>query len=228
MIDSDKRAFRKALNTLMLAVGETPPNAEVLRLWWSVLGDFPLALVEAAVQKYAATETKRPIPARVLAIITVRDGRPDSDVAWTIAIKARSEGASVCWTDEIRDAWFVAAALIETDEVGARMAFRAAYTRAVDEARDAKQPVNWNVSLGLDMEARRPVLEEAMQRKLISPERAKNLLPPPVDIPADRADAALEQIRRIKASLSKMHGDGYQKLSEAEVQAVKDGTYFES
>ncbi len=63
-------------------------------------------------------------------------GRPSADEAWALALETFDEAATVCLTDEILLAAVAASPVWESgDRVGARMAFKAAYERVLNERR---------------------------------------------------------------------------------------------
>lgn len=104
------------------------------------------------------------------------DGRPGVEEAW--AACPRSESVTSVWTEEMAQAWGVAAALLaEGDKVAARMAFKEAYLAAVQKARDATLPVRWWVSLGHDPHGREAPLIEAMRQGKLDGEYVFGLLP---------------------------------------------------
>lgn len=115
----------------------------------------------------------------------LEDGRPGAEEAW--AMIPKHEAASVVWTQEMAEAYGVAAGLMETP-VQARMAFLEAYRERVRQARDARTPVRWTPSLGHDPLGREPALMEAVQKGRLSVERATALLPHNAD------QAVLERI----------------------------------
>ena len=76
----------------------------------------------------------------------------------------------------------VARPLLELgDKVGARMAFRDAYQRFVNDARADRVPVSWSASLGWDAERRREVLTDAVAYGLLPSSFATGLMPAPKD-----------------------------------------------
>ena len=118
--------------------------------------------------------------ADVLDRIIRRDGRPEADEAWMTALLALDEAETVVWTTETRDAFAVARPALEiNDKVGARMAFKAAYDRLVEWARDAVMPAQWCASMGWDTDRRRHALEAAVQCGHLLPDHVHGLLPPP-------------------------------------------------
>lgn len=108
------------------------------------------------------------------------DGRPAADEAWAIALRGRDEAETVVWTEEIQAALAAAQPVIDLgDDVGARMAFKDAYTRLVSEARDARKPAQWSASLGWDVSRRHKVLDDGVRAGLLSAPAVAGLLPPP-------------------------------------------------
>lgn len=105
----------------------------------------------------------------------IDDGRPGPEEAW--GMLPRSEGETVVWTDEMS----VAAdpvILSQIDNVAARMTFKETYIRLTREARDRREPVNWTVSLGYDLNGREAPIKAALGAGRISEERAENILGP--------------------------------------------------
>ena len=92
------------------------------------------------------------------------DGHLAADEAWAIAIQAMDESETVVWTQTMAEAWSCAKLIMDAgDEVGARMAFRAAYERRVVAARaDGLRP-KWFPSLGHDPEKRATALAAAAE-----------------------------------------------------------------
>jgi len=116
-----------------------------------------------------------PTIADILKYANESDGRPGPEEAW--AMVPKNEFDSVVWTDEMRDAFFICYNMIETDEVAARMAFREAYIKRVQEARDAGRNANWTATLGHYPESRRVVIEEAVRLGRLGFTEAQKLLP---------------------------------------------------
>ena len=100
----------------------------------------------------------------------LEDGRPGADEAW--AMLPRSESESIVWTDEMSSAFGIAAPLMDEDKTAARMAFREAYKRAVDESREQRKPVNWTASLGHDPRGREQALKRAVELGRLSARRS--------------------------------------------------------
>ena len=154
--------------------------------WATTLGAYPPEIVERAVNEWFATQPGMPWPAQINQIVLSYDGRPSPDEAWTMAVQAADEHASVLWTDEIAVAWGVAAPSYEPrNSTAARMAFRESYTRLVAEAREALRPVAWRVSLGLDVAGREVAINDGKAKGLLAARDWDHLLPAPMGVVAE-------------------------------------------
>lgn len=106
----------------------------------------------------------------------IDDGRPGVEQAW--AMLPHDENTSTVWTDEMAQAWGIAMPLLnDGDRVGARMAFKEAYTKLIAEARDQKLPAKWTPSFGRDVGGRQAALIEAVRHKRLPLDHAVQLLP---------------------------------------------------
>lgn len=140
------------------------------------LAEYPEGAVLAALADCRKTLTGRFSLAAIITRIEGQDGRPGAEEAW--AMLPRDEDESVAWTQEMRFAWGVAQPLLdEGDKVGARMAFKEAYTRKVEEHRSNNVPAEWEVSLGQDPHGRTAALDKAVRAGYIGKEHASRLLP---------------------------------------------------
>lgn len=178
MVETDKKRFAAVLRASMLTLGSPAPEVEVLRVWWAALNRFELADIESAFGEYVSRGKKAPMPANVIEIIERMkpDGRPTADEAW--AMVPRDESQSAIMSDEIATAIQVAQPLLDAgDQIAARMAFRDAYTRSVDENRRAGISPRWFPSLGHDPHGRAKVIADAVEKKRITMDRAQTILP---------------------------------------------------
>lgn len=149
----------------------------------------------------ALTRCRRELRLRGLTIEAVisrlNDGRPGAEEAWASAPK--NEVQSVVWTDEMAQAWGIAAPLLaEGDAIAARMAFVETYRKLVQAARDAGTPVRWTPSLGHDPAGRESVLLDAVRMGRLTWQHVATLLPRPQEPPPDIA-ALLTAVKRIEA-----------------------------
>lgn len=101
---------------------------------------------------------------------------PGVEQAWGLITKVmNNEHVSICWTNEMREA-YGAAAPLSGDLVAARMAFKETYSKLVSEARATRKMPSWSVSLGYDPAMRAECVREAAQKNLISQAYAVKLL----------------------------------------------------
>lgn len=104
------------------------------------------------------------------------DGRPGADEAW--AMIPQDEAATVVWTDEMAQAFGIARPLLnEGDKIGARMAFRDAYNRIVEQNKRSGVAVRWVPSLGHDPAGREIALTEAARLGRLGHAQVAGLLP---------------------------------------------------
>lgn len=151
----------------------TQLSAPAARVMAEDLARYP----EAQVLK-ALTRCRREVRSRLtIADVVSRldDGRPGAEEAWAMLPKAESETA--VWTDEMSRAFGVCLHLIEQDQIAARMAFREAYGKYVQEARDNGAAVKWTVSLGHDAGGREAPLLQAVELGRLSIAHARALIP---------------------------------------------------
>ena len=89
-----------------------------------------------------------------------------------------NEDMSVCWTREMRDAFFVARPLIlNGDIIAARVAFIEKYKKLLSESRANNKIPKYELSLGFDRSMREEALNKALGENLITHEQVKEFLP---------------------------------------------------
>lgn len=183
MLDSDKKQFAQIVRSTMLVCGGDAPEPDVLRIWWASLQQFSIADVSSAFSQYAMRGKYAPKPADILEILDriKPDGRPGTDEAW--AMIPRDESASAVMTEEMAEAYGIALPLLnEGDQIAARMAFKGAYQRIVEQNRLAGIAPKWFPSLGYDARGREAVLTEAVRLGRLGQEQIVGLLPQRNDI----------------------------------------------
>lgn len=217
MNDHDKREFMDELNLAFQAARQPLPSPQVLRLFWDRLTRYPLPMVLNAINQHIDTSEFAPTPAAILKHLPkMSDGRPEADEAWAIAIRSADERETVVWTQEIAEAWAIASPVFDGDEIGARMAFKAAYARIVDRNRGLNAAPQWVVSQGFDAQRRLEVVEHAVRAGRLQLAHAQAVVPllastsdpaPGVDIEANlarlKAIVAGVGSARVRASLEK-------------------------
>lgn len=104
-------------------------------------------------------------------ISRIDDGRPAAEQAW--AMLPTDEAGSVVWTEEMAQAFGAAKPLIDQgDRIGARMAFKEVYTKAVTLARDSATPAKWTPSFGEDRYGREAAMIEAVRMQRVTVDHA--------------------------------------------------------
>lgn len=112
--------------------------------------------------------------------------------AWAaVSSGLRDERISIVWTDEMREAFFVARPLAD-DPVQARMAFKESYGALINRAISQGQTPKWSVSLGDNKDGRADAVRDAVARGRITQEQGVKLLP--YDVTMTEAEQSLLQL----------------------------------
>lgn len=174
----DKKAVLQMVSASLAAYGKKLPDpGPLLEAWWNELKVFPEPVIAMAFAAYKGENSEfAPNPAAIANRCKAMDGRPGAEEAWAM-IPFRGDTSAV-WTDEMAAAWGVVAPLLqEGDRVAARMAFKEAYVRMVQTARDNGVPVRWTLTQGSDRAGRQAALIEAVRNRRMSVNAAVQLLP---------------------------------------------------
>jgi hypothetical protein len=108
------------------------------------------------------------------------NGRISADEAW--ALYPHNEESSAVITNEIAEAMAVAQPLLnEGDKVGARMAFKNAYERIVENNKSQGISPQWFPSLGTEKSGREIAVKEAVRIGRLPSSAIQTLLPPAVN-----------------------------------------------
>lgn len=192
MCDEDFDDFAKlidAVATLLRRPDQPPLNSTAKALYFRALSAHSLAQVRAGLDAHMRDPQRGrffPLPADVIAQVEARatdDGRPGAEEAWALSLRSSDEAETVVWTSEMSEAWAIARPVLQAgDEVGARMAFREAYTRLVESARQQRAPVAWTASLGFDAQRREMAIGAAITAGRLPASELQALPAPDVDI----------------------------------------------
>lgn len=179
MRDSEKSKFLKMMQAT-LAVYDKTASVETVGLWWNLLACYDFADVEIAFSRYLKSAEGRfsPKPASIIVIVNAMrpDGRPGVDEAW--AMIPRDEFTSAVMTEEMAEAYGIAKPLLdEGDQVAARMAFKDAYGRIVEQNKMAGIAPKWFPSLGSDPAMRETVMNEAVRLGRLGLDHAAKSVP---------------------------------------------------
>lgn len=193
MLDSQKRDFMDLMKASM-SLYQQEVSVDALRLWWASLVKFEFKEVQEGFSRYiqdSKNSNFAPRPASIIGIIESinPDGRIGAEEAW--AIYPHDEASSAVITDEMAEAMQVAQELLnEGDNVGARMAFKEAYTRITSANKFNGISPKWFASLGHDKTGRDIAIKQAVAKGRISQDCATSLLPAP--IPSNIVNAITE------------------------------------
>lgn len=249
MGEPDIDPFREDLLAMFdtLSHGRIAPTDRQVAMWFRLLAGYPLAAVRAALEAFMrepGTGRTLPVPADVIAKIEAAqaaDDRPGPEEAWAIALRGTDEATTIVWTAETAEAWGIAKPVHDAgDEVGARMAFKEAYSRLVADARRQRRPAAWSPSLGHDPRQREAALLEAQQlgrldaagaALLGAPAATREQLPllaaPPADLVASQPtgrEAAVAALRSLAESIARRASldtpDALQKRRTADLAAA--------
>jgi hypothetical protein len=158
------------LAEVLAGYGKPLPEKAEIGIWFNQLSPYSPDVIRKA---FAAYRIERPdfapAPNGIAARCTLLDGRPDENEAWAVALTSQDEAETVVWTDEMAGAFNLACPLLAAgDEIGARMAFKDAYKRLVQDARALKRPTNWSVSAGWDSGRRQVAVQKAVVAGLLA------------------------------------------------------------
>lgn len=179
LIEANKRDLAEILRGTSEIYGKAPPSQLLMRMFFSALQRFDMDQIEAAFTIHVKSSKFMPTIADIVELIESTHPaiqRPGADEAWAM-ISHLTENDCVVWTNEMNEAYAVAAPLIHDGEkVAARMAFREAYNRAVFNAKASGQAVTWFLSRGHSSEGLESVIQEAMRLGRLSTDAGSALL----------------------------------------------------
>lgn len=204
---NDRAEFFELLNLCYSTALRPLPGPDSIKLWESLLAPYSIEQVSAGFYRHMQVSKFVPMPADIIAFLTpdpTNDGRPDENEAWVTALAGNDEFKSVRWTAETAQALTPEVKkVLLTDEIAARMAFKAIYARLCREARAAGRPVEWFVSWSFDRHEREDFARHAVQTGVLQLEQAKQHVPA-LAAPTDSydTDKARRQIASIKSQLS--------------------------
>jgi len=140
------------------------------------LSEYPLDDVLSALKRCRREHPGRLTLATIIQRIESADGMPGAEEAW--AIVSQPEGETFIMTEQMADAMGIARPLLEDDRIAARMAFKDAYTRIVQDARDKGLKPKWFVSLGHDKQGRAGPIADAIRNGKLGIDHAISLMGP--------------------------------------------------
>lgn len=157
-------------------------------MWWEALRDYPDGSVKLAAARHLKSSPFKPKLADIVNLCEAQGQNAwlTADEAW--ARMPKSEMDSCMLTDETAQAVAAADPLLQGgDRVAARMAFKAAYERLVEQAKIEGRRPRFFPSLGSDVPGRAAMLGQAVKTGQYPLESAVALLP---DFAVDIVQAA--------------------------------------
>jgi hypothetical protein len=219
MHNEDLPQFAKLLAEVFAGYGKSLTDAKEIGLWFKQLSPFPPATIRKAFEAYRMERPDfAPVPNGIVARCKLLDGRPDENEAWAVAITSQDERETVVWTNEMAEAFGLARPLLDAgDEIGARMAFKDAYKRLVDDARASNKPVQWSVSAGWDASRRQIAVEKAIVAGLLAGPQPHLALPNESGI----SQAEPEGLKRLKEAMAQLHDQNARAAEQYEAQIAE-------
>lgn len=205
MTEDDKRDFLKAL----IAIGAIyDQSQEQVRdkspIYWAALNHRSIDDVRSALNAHVRDADRGrffPKPADIEAKLPgLNQLWLSADEAWAMCPK--NENDSSAMTTEMVQALAVANDLIyEGDMIAARMAFKGAYNRLIDEAKAAGRKPQWFASLGSDKEGRHIAQVKTVEmQNLALPYDQRRALPSPEQENTVRLEYLTKEAERRAAS----------------------------
>lgn len=212
MRDTDFPAFAAMLDDVAGLKREVyTPSQKTM--FFRALGEYSIDQVRAGLDahvKHPKNGRFLPMPADVIGQVlemSADDGRPGAEEAWATAMRSTDESDTIVWTAETAEAFGIARpVLLAGDEVGARMAFKEAYGRLVEDARKGRRGPAWTASEGFDPELRARALTAAVGRGVLPASSVPQL-------PAPRGDVLL---------LANSEQEGIPEAARAGLLALRD------
>jgi hypothetical protein len=201
MRPEDLSQFAAMLADVLAGYGKPLPEKAEIGIWFKQLSPFQPAVIRKAFEAYRMERPDfAPAPNGIVARCKLLDGRPDDNEAWAVAITSQDEAETVVWTAEMAEAFNLARPLLAAgDEIGARMAFKDAYKRLVDDARTANKPAQWSVSAGWDATRRQIAVEKATVAGLLAGPQPHLALPNESGLKAGRPEGLQKLLETLSA-----------------------------
>lgn len=160
-----KKELSEALALLRAEYDDMPPvEGPRLAMWWNALREYPDGAVTAAAERHLKSSPFKP---KLADLVTLCESQ--CQTAWLTADEAwarmpKSEMDSCMLTDETAQAMAAADPLLQAgDRVAARMAFKGAYERLVEQAKIEGRRPKFFPSFGDDVAGRVAMLADAVR-----------------------------------------------------------------
>ena len=212
----------------MISCGSKSLSAAARAMFFRAVAKYPLEVFRAALHAHIMGKDGKfvPQPAHIIERITEmaeQDGRPGAEEAWAIALTGCDEQSTVVWTQEIAAALHICRPVLDSSgAISARKAFLEAYTRLVNESRQAHRPAEWVASIGWDRRHQAVAIKGAVNAGRLPAPAAAALLEGPAGDPTPDENAR-EQLAMIKQMIKNGSEEKERKrLEEVERQRLAD------
>lgn len=167
----------KAIRGTVEVCGGPPLSDAAMDLFEAKLAQYPEHSVLVALDRCLTEVTGRLTLAHIIERIPVAaiDAWPTADEAWA-AVGTLDEARTLVCVHQAFEALGDVRRLLESDEIGARMAFKDAYKRRVDAALASGLKPGYRASLGADKADRERMLNAAIERGLLNKAHAEGML----------------------------------------------------
>jgi hypothetical protein len=202
MRKEDVAVFADIWGASLETYGKTPSDAQTM-MAFSLLEKYSLAEIKHALGAYMSDSDEgrfMPKPANIIGHIEALnpDGFLSSDEAWAIALDMMDENNTVVVTDQIMYAMPTATQIYNSgDAVGARMAFKQAYDRLLNEARAKGDSPRWYPTLGHDPARRKGPILAGIEQGLLGPGHLSEVRGLLTDGEMENAMALMDQARKM-------------------------------
>ena len=165
MNETDKPRFAQII-AATAAVFNKSTTKLLADIYWRILEEYDINDVEKAFINHIKTGKFFPAPTELIFLIESANNTQHipADEAWgTVLGLMANDRCSAVMTGEMCEAWQTAQVIYDQgDIVGARVAFRAAYDRAVNYSKLNRRKTVWGFYPGTDKDNQRQVIEMAV------------------------------------------------------------------
>lgn len=193
----------------MIGVGQAKIISQAAKLQWvKDMSAYPLDLLDAALTAHRQDpERGKFIPKPADIIYQIERRMPvawlSADEVWPLLPKTESESAMM--TQEMQQALAVAMpALSAGDDIAARIAFRAAYTRLTDRAKIERRMPQYILSRGTDFAGQVEAVCAGVRQGLLTTDHALKLIPGAKYEIAAAAGLPIQQMQSIAVGLHRL------------------------
>lgn len=205
MDNKDIESFTNMWTAALETYGKSPSDTQTL-MAFAALKKYRFDEIRGALSAHISNSDAgrfMPKPADIIGNIEKLnpDGWLSSDEAWAIALDMMDEANTVVVTDQIMYAMPTATQIYNSgDPIGARMAFKSAYDRLLDEARAKGETPHWKPTLGHDPTRRKGAILAGIEQGLLGRDHLNSVAGLLTDGELDNAISLLESASKAVAA----------------------------